>query len=288
MSWFKGVSPFYRERIMPKVQPLYVPPQQRRVGYWFMLLWRNFLGCWPLVGLLAVGFVGSFFPALISMDGIGMRATQFFLRLWCRGVLTGFGVRAWIKGADNIVPGRPYVIAVSHRSHLDIPALVLSLPMPVTAVYKKSLSWVPIFGQALALGRGVPISREDGRDARRSMAIVAHRMKTGRSLMIFPEGTRSRGKGLGSFKKGAVVTAINQQCDILPITITGTDALYPPGQLMIHRGDVLVTVHKPMPTAGLTTAQRDELNEKLKAVIESAFVSGPVALEQLDEAVRLA
>lgn len=89
---------------MSKVPVLYVPPGQRGVAYAVRHLWWNFLGCWPLVLLPAFGVLVSFLPALVSIDGVGKRATQWMLRVWARGLLKGFGVRVWVQGRQHLTP----------------------------------------------------------------------------------------------------------------------------------------------------------------------------------------
>ena len=97
--------------------------------------------------------------------------------------------------------------------------------------------------------------------------VIAQRLATGRSVVVFPEGHRSRGAKLDLFKKGAAVLAAEQGAPILPITISGTDVLYPPGSLMIHRGDVLVEIQKPIETAGRTAADREAIIKQVRASV---------------------
>ncbi|MEW5849994.1 MAG: lysophospholipid acyltransferase family protein [Myxococcota bacterium] len=266
---------------------VHTPPEKRTLGYWWRHFWWNFLGCWPLVFLPLAGVLGSFFPVIFSPDNMGKRVATFWLRRWAKGLLKGFGIRVYRRGVENIDPATPYIVCANHRSHLDVPVLAHSLPLTPVAVHKKSLEYVPLIGQALILGRSVGIDRSDRADARRRMATVAHRMATGRSVVIFPEGTRSRGPTLDPFKKGAVMVAIEQQCKILPVTLVGTDVLYPPGNLMIHRGDALVIIHPPIDTRGYTPGQRDEVLAKVRAVIEGSFYPGALHMKDVEGAERV-
>jgi 1-acyl-sn-glycerol-3-phosphate acyltransferase len=268
-------------------EAIYTPPEARGPLFGIRMFLRNFMGCWPLVLWLVAGVVLSIIPVLINIDGIGKRVSYGFFRRWSRGLLAGFGVRVWLKGVENVAPGRQYIVCANHRSHIDIPVIGTTLPLKVCAVYKRSINYIPFLGQAAIMSRSVAVDRSDKADARRRMGLVRHRMQTGRSIIIFVEGTRSQGATLGPFKKGAAVLAIEQQCPILPVTICGTDVLYPPGSIMIRRGDVLVEIHKPIDTAGSTLGQRDLITDRVKASIEGAFVPGPLDLTRTLNAERL-
>lgn len=247
---------------------------------------RNALGLVPLFSLLALGVVVSVPLMLVSPDGLGMRFSNAAYRFWARWTLRTFGVRVFARGLENMRPDGRYILAITHRSHIDVPVLGTVVTMPLCSVHKKSLEYVPVLGQSLKLARGIAIDRNDAAGSRRRLTEIGHRLSTGRSVVMFPEGTRSMGPALGSLKKGAVVVAIEQQCELLPITMIGTDAAYPPDTLMMNKGDVVVVVHPPIPTVGLTQKDRDSLNDKLRSVLLGPFTPGPPSAEQVAACVR--
>ena len=136
----------------------------------------------------------------------------------------------------------------------------------------QSLERIPILSSALWLSQSVGVDREDSANSRQQMDLVASRLKGGRSIVVFPEGFRSTAPVLMPFKKGAVVTALEQQVDIVPITIVGTGSLYPPNQLMVMPGDVLVVIHPRESTAGLNLSDRARSTRGCSPRLTSAFL----------------
>jgi len=247
---------------------------------------RNVAGLFSLVTLVVLGVMVSFPFMLVSPDGLGKRVSNACYRLWARCSLRLFGVRVFLMGAQNLA-GAPCVLVANHRSHLDVPVLGCLVNMPLCAVYKRSLARIPFLGFALWMSRSVGIDREDAKDCREQMTGVAGRLKSGRTILVFPEGSRSTGVGLAAFKKGAVATAIQQGVEILPVTIVGTDALYPPGQLMVERGNVLVVVHPRLSSRGLNWQDRGVLNQRMQEVVASAFGCGEPSPLRLSQALRV-
>ena len=270
-----------------QIPTLYTPPAERSVVYPLRLLFRNFLGCWPLVGLMMLGAVASTLTVPVSPNGFGARVAYTCFRIWARSLLRGFGVRVWVKGLEHLQQGAPGILVANHRSHLDIPVLGTVVKRPSVAVHKRSLEYIPLLGQVIWLSGSVGLNRGDHQGTRRRMEVVKKRLLGGRNVMIFPEGQRSRGKDLSGFKKGAAVLAIEQQCALTPITILGTDVLYPPGNLMIHQGDVLVVVHPPVPSTGMQMSDREALTETVRTIIASQFAQGPLDMSRLEGAVRV-
>lgn len=255
----------------------------------FFKLWaRNTVGLFPLIGLMAFGILVSTPAVIFSRNGLGMRISNALFRHWGRVTLRTFGVRVWAMGLENLNEGPAGVLAVNHRSHIDLPALAACLRGNVCGVYKRALGKVPLLGQALWLSQSVALDRDDARDSRRQMGVAAGRLKSGRNILVFPEGSRSTRGSLLPFKKGAAVMALEQQADLIPVTIVGTDVLYPPNQLMIHPGDVLVVIHPRIRTTGRDVSERNIVTQELQAAIASAFSPGAPDSRKLRGAVRVA
>jgi 1-acyl-sn-glycerol-3-phosphate acyltransferase len=94
---------------------------------------------------------------------------------------------------------------------------------------------------------------------------------SGRSLIIYPEGTRSRDGTLRAFKKGAFTMAIAGQIPVLPVTIYGTFQAWPPGRSLVKGGKITVVVDAPIPTVGMTKEDTGRLADEARAVIAKRF-----------------
>lgn len=194
------------------------------------------------------------------------------IRLWSWIWIVSSGCRLSSQGQDNVEPNKSYVVVANHLSNLDIMACFLSIPVPIRFLAKQELFKIPILAQGM---RAIGIVSVD----RASRSVVHERLNqaaqeltdSGRSVIIFPEGTRSRSGQLQPFKKGAFTLAVTGHLPILPVTINGTHAAWPPSRWYIIGSRLRVTIHPPIPTTGLANADTKELMEKAYQVIESGL-----------------
>jgi 1-acyl-sn-glycerol-3-phosphate acyltransferase len=170
----------------------------------------------------------------------------------------------------------------NHLSSVDIWAVFLAVPVPLRFIAKKQLGQIPLFGWAMRAGRFIFIDRQNAASARRSIDEAADRIRKGTSVVIFPEGTRSRDGRLAAFKKGGFHLAINSGADIVPVAIRGSREVMPRGSLLIRPGTVEIEIGEPIPTAGLRTEDRDAMVAKVHARV--AEMLGQPALSSSPEA----
>lgn len=176
------------------------------------------------------------------------------------------GVRVTVRGLEHVAGGGPYVYTPNHQSHLDILALLAHLPGPTRFAAKRSLWRHAVVGAVLDALAMVPVERDDPAQAIAALNAVEAR---GQSLVVFPEGTRSRDGRLGPFKKGAFVLAIRLGIPVVPVVCVGTRRLMPKGsRLVVVPGDVELVIEQPIPTAGLGFEDRDRLAAAVRAAIE--------------------
>jgi 1-acyl-sn-glycerol-3-phosphate acyltransferase len=212
-----------------------------------------------LVGMGAVAVV---------LDRVTRRRdlTWSFAKARARNLARMLGVRVTVRGAEHLEKGGPFVITPNHQSHLDILALLGFLPGRTRFAAKRELWRHPIVGGVLDTLDMVPIDRENPEVA---IAALARADGAAGSLVVFPEGTRSRDGQLREFKKGAFVLAIRAGLPVVPVVCRGTRRLMPRGsRLTVVPGPVELVVEAPIPTAGLGYDDRDALAARVRAVIE--------------------
>jgi 1-acyl-sn-glycerol-3-phosphate acyltransferase len=197
-------------------------------------------------------------------------------RLWARAVLRSAGVRLEVRSRAALQPDRPYVFMANHLSTVDIWAVLVAIPVSFRFIAKKQLGAVPFFGWAMRAGRFIFIDRQNAVAARRSIEEAARRIRSGQSVVIFPEGTRSRDGRLASFKKGGFHLALTSGVDIVPVAIRGSDRAMAPGKLLIRCGPVSLEMDDPIPTAGLKPEDRDALVERVRGRIAAMLHEGSV------------
>jgi 1-acyl-sn-glycerol-3-phosphate acyltransferase len=142
--------------------------------------------------------------------------------LWAWLILKTCGVEVQVRGAEKLVPGRTYVLASNHQSLFDTPIVFAYLPLSFRILYKKSLNRIPFLGWHLFLSGHIGVERENPSKARKSLDDAAERIRSGTSVVVFPEGTRSFDGAMRSFRKGSFRLAVKAGIPVVPLTIDGS------------------------------------------------------------------
>jgi 1-acyl-sn-glycerol-3-phosphate acyltransferase len=192
-------------------------------------------------------------------------------RIWSQSILWVSRVHVSVNGLPNIELDKSYVYMANHQSNFDIPVLLGYLPVQFRWLAKAELFKIPVFGRAM-LGAGyVKIDRFNRKSAFKSLEEAAKRMKNGVSVMIFPEGTRSKDGNIRQFKKGGFVMAIKSGVPIVPVVLRGTWPIMAKSSLRINRGDVEMEIGEPIDTSGYSLETKEDLMTKVRDVICQKF-----------------
>ena len=192
-------------------------------------------------------------------------------RLWGRSILVASRINVTVKGMSNIDPASPYIYMPNHQSNFDIPVLLGHLTVQFRWLAKMELFKIPIFGRAMRKAGYISIDRNNRESAFKSLAAAANQIKSGVSVLIFPEGTRSRDGRIRPFKKGGFVMAIDAGVPIVPVVITGTRAIMPKGKFRVYKGHVRMDIQKPISTSTYTRETKEALMESVRRVICEKF-----------------
>lgn len=231
-----------------------------------------------LFNALALGVLTGFWsiPALFAVPFIRTGHTiTSIARAWAKCVVFACGVKVETHGLDQNFDAPAYLVMANHTSHFDVIAMFSSLPFDMRPVAKRSLQYIPIFGWALWMGAAIMIDRGDRGRAIASIERAGRAIRGGRSVLLFPEGTRTPPGVLGPMKKGPFHLAEAAQVPILPIGVAGTGAILLPGDWRIHGGTVVVRVGAPIPTEGVPPGEagRDRLAEAVAASLSDLMRS---------------
>ena len=181
----------------------------------------------------ALGLLGSFGDWILKRFG----------RVW----VFASGMRMEVSGLENIEEGTPYIVVANHRSNIDIMVLTAALPIPIRFLSKVEVFKFPLLGSAMRRMKMIPLDREMGR---RELAFIIRNTRSlvaeGKTLVVFPEGTRSVTGEMLPFKTGAIHIAARTGCPILPVAIRGTGSVWPPQSSLIRGGPVSVIVMPPI------------------------------------------
>jgi 1-acyl-sn-glycerol-3-phosphate acyltransferase len=194
-------------------------------------------------------------------------------RIWGRVLLAVSFIRVRVRGLEKLDPRANYVFVANHSSYMDIPALLARLPYQFRFFAKKGLYKIPFLGWHLHRAGHLPVDRSNARNSLKSMSagarIVAER---GVSVLLFPEGGRTK-VGLREFKEGAAYIAIKAGVPIAPVAIVGMRELLPMGSIHLRSGHAELRVGAPIPTAGLTLADREDLTRQMHEQIQRLLAS---------------
>lgn len=214
--------------------------------------------------------------AIITLLGLRQRfewLISLATKLWARSVVWATGARVLVEGLERI-PARGGICLVgNHQGSLEIPILLASLPRAPGFVAKREAAFMPFLNMwILALG-GSFIDRKNARRARASIERGAKRLRDGAIMIIYPEGTRSRGDRLGEFKRGSFKLATMAEVPVLPVTIDGSWRVWEEKK-RIRPAAVRFTIHEPIHTAGMGPEERKALPDRVRAIVASALPGG--------------
>lgn len=190
-------------------------------------------------------------------------------RWWCRMVALTIGARIRVHGTDHVRRDGSYVYVANHSSLIDTPALFACLPYQFKIMAKRGLFHVPFLGWHLWTSGHFPIDRGDARKTARSLKSVVDGLRAGKSLAVFPEGTRTPDGRLQEFKAGAFKIAARAGVPVVPVTIRGTFALLPKTTLAPRPGRVDVFIGEPIAITGRDDGQLAEVIDAARRAIEA-------------------
>ena len=191
-------------------------------------------------------------------------------RFWTWAILRAGGVKLKVAGLEKLDPSRQYIFMANHQSNVDIPILVQSLArFQLRWIAKKELLWVPFIGWAMWATKHIIVDRANPMNAVKGLRRAEQSIAAGISVVVFPEGTRSRDGQLQSFKKGGFLLAVQTNTEIVPVTIKGSRALLPSGAWRLHSGTVQVVVDQPVPIAGYRPGNLRLLSDQVRETIAS-------------------
>ena len=239
-----------------------------RTILWFIFFWLYLIICIPAAfALVIINRMG---------DTISGRYVLFMTRSWARSILWAAGARMTVTGVENLPTHNRICFIANHQGGFDIPILIAALPRTFGFIAKKELSYIPLLRSWIKAIHCILINRADKRAAVDVIARGAENIRKDWAMAIFPEGTRSRCDSMHRFKGGSLKLALRAEATIVPVTINGSYKLKEANGDRIHGASVVVTIHPPIDTAGLSREDAAELPEQLQATIASALPPSPL------------
>ena len=178
------------------------------------------------------------------------------------------GTRIKITGKEKIQRNQPYIVISNHQSLFDVWALIGKIPLQIRWIVKLEIRKMPIFGYALERMGHIYVNRKNRNAAAASLEKAARKIKGGTSVIIFPEGTRSKNGHLLRFRRGGGIIALKSGVPILPVTINGSRFVLLKDTLDLMPGKIEVIVGDIIDPGQFDENRIDDLMDTVKSTIE--------------------
>ena len=186
---------------------------------------------------------------------------------WGKQMLRKFGATIDVKGRENLPVRGPVVYMSNHQGYADIIALCAALDtIQYGYVAKKELQQVPLYGPWILEIRSVLIERDNPRESIKAISKGINYINDGFSMLIFPEGTRSKGPEMGEFKKGAMKLATKPKVPIIPVSINNSWKCFEEEGRM-KGADIGIIIHPPIETKDLNKEEEKHLSYRVEEII---------------------
>lgn len=198
-------------------------------------------------------------------EEVAWRYGQDVFLKWSIFTIKIIGMDIRIEGKENI-PDETCVFIGNHQSILDIPILRFATERPLDFVAKKELIKVPVIGYWITHVKSVALDRENVREGMKAINTAIENIKSGYSMAVFPEGTRSKDGSVQEFKKGSMKLATKAKVKIVPFSINGTSACFEDSRKFLP-GKITIVFSKPIDTKDISREEEKELNNKVRDIV---------------------
>lgn len=187
--------------------------------------------------------------------------------IWAKHMIKHTGTTVTVTGEEHI-PDGPVLVVSNHQGYFDIPSLIGYVPKLKGFISKTEVEHFPIIASWMKRLNCLYLDRGNLRQNMQVIKDGVNLLKSGHSLLIFPEGTRSKGDQMGSFKKGSLKLATKSGVPIVPVTLDGTYKVLEERK-RITKSHINVTIHPPIDTANYDKDVHGDLADYLHGIIET-------------------
>ena len=187
--------------------------------------------------------------------------------IWAKMLLQVASTKVEIIGTENVQVGKPQIFMANHQSDIDILIVLAYLPGQFRWIVKKELFNIPLFGKAMRNAGYIEIDRRHHEKAMMSLNEAARKIKEGKSVMSFPEGTRTLDGKVKPFKQGMFHLALKSGVPIVPISIINAGKVMPKRSLLVKPGKVSLVIDKEIDVSKYSMENRQELIDRVRNVI---------------------
>lgn len=219
---------------------------------------------------LYCGFIFVFFTTFFGVIGIILSLTYrpfvvpYAVKPWAKSNLWAAGIKLQVQGLENL-PKEPCIIMFNHQSALDILAYMSILPIDWRAIMKKEVGQIPFIGWVSRLSGHYLVARDGSSSDTKEVKKIVSKIRSGPSVIVAPEGTRSKDGKLLPFQKGGFLIAVLARVPVVTMVITGGAELLSKGSRHPNPGIMKIKLLPPIPVDGLPKGR--EGREKLMHIV---------------------
>lgn len=188
---------------------------------------------------------------------------------WAKSIIKATGSTVEVIGAENLIYDRPVVYIGNHLGIFDIPVLMSSIKAPIGFIAKIEMEKVPVVRDWMKFMHSIFMDRANLRKSAAAIIEGVKTIKAGHSMVIFPEGTRSKDGKLLPFKAGSFKLATKSKAPIIPFTIIGTGEIYELNGKKIKPSHVTLYFHPAIETKDLTKEEQEDLHNSVRDIVAS-------------------
>lgn len=189
---------------------------------------------------------------------------------WAKGIVRSTGSTVRVVGSENLITDRAVLVVSNHQGYFDIPLIMGNTGFPVGFIAKTDLQKFPFLNDWMELIHCLFMDREDMKQSLKIITEGIKQIKGGQSMVIFPEGTRSKDGSVAEFHAGSFKLATKAKAPIIPITIDGSSKIMD-RKWNIGKTEVILTIHKPIYTESLSKEEQTDLNITVREIIAGAL-----------------
>ncbi|WP_298467785.1 lysophospholipid acyltransferase family protein [uncultured Psychrobacillus sp.] len=185
---------------------------------------------------------------------------------WASGVLKRTKSEFTVEGLENLPEGSVLFVS-NHEGNFDIPTLLTHIPKPFGFISKIEIKKVPLVAKWMEEMNCVFLDRTNRKSSYRSIQDTVSHLQNGHSILMFPEGTRSKGQGIGAFKSGFVRIAKDADVPIVPIAIHGTSNIMEKNNNKISPAHVQISILPSYSKETIQVSNSEQIKEDLHIII---------------------
>ncbi|MEP9411115.1 MAG: 1-acyl-sn-glycerol-3-phosphate acyltransferase [Candidatus Brocadia sp.] len=202
--------------------------------------WVLFVSLWMLSTFTAVVLSAD----TKEKENVFNTIERFFSRI----AFKLLGMKVEIQGLENIPRNEPVIFISNHQSMMDIKLSLAFIPVNFSFISKDTVFHIPILGAYMTASGHIPIQRTEDRKAYATLLTAVNKLTTKKSLVVFPEGTRSEDGNLGTFKRGISLIVLKSGRRVVPMAICGSNQFMPKRGWLSHpeKRYVRISFGKPL------------------------------------------